>query len=188
MKKNSLYSVAKRGSHLWARLNRPWNRAEPLATSVSHLLVAHIYHRTVLQELGGMPLLNNLTISWFSSETTVAMHCIIYYFLKNNAPQHNYKRRRRRLGSNLRPSVLPDRRCVLVLLVILNIILFILFCYGKIYTCIIEFYISIFWIFQCIFLLVPLTFIIKLAGAVDSTTPPTAPEKSVVNAQCWFFY
>ena len=33
-----------------------------------------------------------------------------------------------------------------------------------------------------------LTFIIKLAGAVDSTTLPTTPEKSAVNVQYWFSY
>ena len=53
--------------------------------------------------------------------------------LKKISPQHNSKESGRRLGSNLRPFVLPDRRCVLLFLVILFIILFILFCFGNIY-------------------------------------------------------
>ena len=47
--------------------------------------------------------------------------------------------------------------------------------------------------FYCIFLLLPHdaltgTFIIKLAGAVDSTTLPTMPEKSVDNVKYRFCY
>ena len=108
------------------------------------------------------------------------------------------KRSRRWLGSNLRSSVLPDRRYLLLFLVIFNIILFILFCYI-IYFVLLHhniIHICINWMLRQYILIISVhiftvttnTFIIKLAGAVDSTTLPTTPEKSSVNVQYRFCY